>query len=60
LVIDRIHVLKDECQCPRTFAEFSLNAEDMEKMVMAIMADPMYMMYPIPQEKVVNIVKKVI
>lgn len=58
-IIKTLRDLQEACHCPTTFAEFNLNPADFEKMVMAIMTDPLYAFYPIPQEKVVAIARKV-
>jgi alcohol dehydrogenase class IV len=57
--IKGIRDLQAECHCPTDFSEFKLNPADFEKMVMGIMTDPLYAFYPIPQEKVVRIVQRV-
>ena len=57
-VIERIVALQREIGCESDFAAYDIPAEDVDKIVAAIAADPAAMFYPIPVEAIVQIVTR--
>lgn len=59
-VITRLRELQAQTGCMTTFASFEIASEDLPKIVTAVATDPAGMFYPIPPEKIRQIVEQAI
>lgn len=56
-VVERLRALLRECGHPLDFARHAIPAEDAPKIVMAVMQDPLAMLYPIAPERIASIAR---
>ena len=59
-VIEKIRSLQREIGCATDFSRWNVKEEDMEKIITAVVNDPMAVFYPIPVEKIREITLKAI